>query len=155
MKEENIRENVKEVFATYLKKHQYRKTPERFAILDYIYSKEGHFHFDAEMLFAAMQDNYRVSLATIYNTLDLLEDINLIVKHKFSGQAAHYEKTFGSIAHSHLVCTQCGKVKEFTDKKIRTAIQAKSFSSFDVTHYSVYLYGVCKACRKKIEEQEK
>ncbi len=148
MKEENVRENVKEVFAQYLKKHQYRKTPERFAILDYIYSKEGHFHFDAEMLFNAMQDKYRVSLATIYNTLDLLEDINLIVKHKFSGQAAHYEKTFGSTAHSHLVCTQCGKVKEFTDKRIRTAIQNKTFANFDITHYSVYLYGTCKKCQK-------
>ncbi len=147
MKDEKIREEVKEVFSNFLVKNKYRKTPERFAILDYIYSQEGH--FNAEMLFKDMQDKYRVSLATIYNTLDLLEDINLIVKHQFPGQAAHYEKTFGAVMHNHMVCTQCGRVKEFSDKKIRVAIQNKTFSNFNVTHYSLYIYGICNKCVKE------
>jgi Fur family ferric uptake transcriptional regulator len=94
-----------------------------------------------------MQNEYRVSLATVYNTLDLLLDCGLIIKHPFVSQSAQYEKTFGNVIHSHLICTKCGSIKEFSDKKIRKAIQSKTFTSFDVSHYSLYLYGLCKVCR--------
>ncbi len=149
MKEQKIREEVKEIFTNFLKKNKNRQTPERFAILDYIYSQKGHWHFNAETLFTDMQDRYRVSLATIYNTLDLLEEVNLIVKHQFTGQAAHYERIFGATKHNHLVCTQCGQVTEFSDKKIRGVIQEKTFNNFDITHYSLYVYGTCNKCIKE------
>ena len=90
MKEEYSFEGIKEVFTEYLKKKEHRKTPERYAILEHIYQHEGH--FDAELLYNAMQKEYRVSLATIYNTLDLLLDCSLIVKHPFVGQTAQFEK---------------------------------------------------------------
>ena len=145
MKEEYSFEGIKEVFTDYLKKKQHRKTPERFAILEHIYLHEGH--FDAEILYNAMQKEYRVSLATIYNTLDILLDCSLIVKHPFIGQTAQFEKTFGNTIHHHLVCSKCGTVKEFADKKIRTTIQSKNFSTFEITHYSLYIYGICNKCK--------
>lgn len=145
MKEENSFEVVKEVFTEYLKKKQQRKTPERFAILEHIFMHEGH--FDAEILYNAMQADYRVSLATIYNTLDILLDCSLIVKHPFVGHTAQFEKTFGNTIHHHLVCSKCGAIKEFSDKKIRSVIQSKNFASFETTHYSLYLYGMCSKCR--------
>jgi len=135
------------IFTNYLVKNKHRKTPERFAILENIYSFQGH--FDAETLYNSMLDEYRVSLATVYNTLDLLLDAGVIIKHQFDGQAAEYEKSIGGSIHHHAVCMVCGSVREFTDKKIKRAIQSKNFASFESSHYSLYIYGVCKKCSKK------
>ncbi len=145
MKEDYSLEAVRDIFTQFLVERKHRKTPERYAILERIYSYDGH--FNADILYNAMKQEYRVSLATIYNTLELLLECRLIVKHQFGDQIAQYEKTFGSMIHNHLVCTKCGKVKEFSDKKIRSAIQNKSFVHFDATHYSLYLYGLCSKCK--------
>lgn len=145
MKEESTFDGIKEILDNYLIEKKHRKTPERYAILKEIYEHEGH--FNAEMLYNRMQNKYRVSLATIYNTLELLLECNLIIKHQFGEQVAEYEKTFGAGIHHHIVCTNCGKVKEFSDKGIRTAIQSKRFANFELTHYSLYLYGICKKCK--------
>jgi len=153
MKEDYSLDAVKEIFTQYLAEKKYRKTPERFAILERIYSHEGH--FNAELLYNDMQKDYRVSLATVYNTLELLLDCLLIVKHQFGDQIAQYEKTFGTLIHHHLVCTRCGKVKEFSDKKIRESIQNKTFAHFEPTHYSLYIYGLCGKCKEELEKEKK
>ena len=152
MKEELTFEAVRDVFTNYLQQKKHRKTPERFAILKQIFDNEGH--FDAELLYNHMQNDYRVSLATVYNTMDLLLDCGLIVKHPFAGQTSQFEKTFGNSIHHHLVCTKCGSVKEFSDKKIRTVIQSKIFSSFESSHYSLYLYGLCKKCQVLLKQKQ-
>jgi Fur family ferric uptake transcriptional regulator len=145
MKEEISYETVKEIFTDYLIKNKHRKTPERYAILEHINAFEGH--FNAEILYNLMQKDYRVSLATVYNTLELLMDSKLIIKHQLNGQYAQYEKMFGNNTHNHLICTRCGKVKEFTDKQLRISIQSRNFANFYPSHYSLYIYGLCKKCK--------
>jgi len=149
MKEEDSYEAIKDIFTEYLKKHHHRKTPERYAILEWIYSSEGH--FNADILYNQMQENYRVSLATVYNTLELLLECRLIIKHQLGGQFAQYEKVCGGNTHHHLICTNCGKVKEFSDKQIRVAIQSKQFAHFQTSHYSLYLYGLCSKCKEELK----
>lgn len=145
MKEEVPFESIRDIFTEYLKKHKHRKTPERYAILEHINSYDGH--FNAEILYNLMQKDYRVSLATVYNTLELLLDCKLIVKHQLGGQFAQYEKVFGNNTHNHLICTNCGKVKEFSDKQLRVSIQGRKFAHFYSSHYSLYLYGLCHKCK--------
>ena len=70
MKDDYSLDAVKDIFTKYLAEKKHRRTPERFAILERIYSYDGH--FNAEILYKAMKEEYRVSLATVYNTLELL-----------------------------------------------------------------------------------
>jgi len=140
-------EQIEEKFTNYLCKKKQRKTPERYALLDYIYNNEGY--FSAEQIHAALQETYRVSLTTVYNTLNMLIDCNLVIRHNFDKQKAFFERAFYETPHSYFVCCKCGAVKAFTDKQIRMSIKQKNFTNFKPSHWLLYIYGECKKCKKK------
>ena len=71
MESQNVKDTVKQIFTEYLNANGHRKTPERFAILDTIYSIDGHFDIDTLYSLMADQENFRVSRATLYNTIIL------------------------------------------------------------------------------------
>lgn len=145
MGDKNVKETVKQIFTEYLEANGHRKTPERFAILDTIYSINGH--FDIDMLYGLMmnQENFRVSRATLYNTIILLMDAKLVIKHLF-GNSSQYEKSFNIETHHHLICTQCGKVTEFQNETLKSAIASTKMNRFQMSHYSLYIYGICSKC---------
>ena len=76
--EENIKDTVKQILTEYLQKNGHRKTPERYAILDTIYSIKGHFDVDELYSYMAEKEKFRVSRATLYNTIILLIDAGLV-----------------------------------------------------------------------------
>lgn len=142
---DNIKDTVKQIFTEYLNVNGHRKTPERYAILDTIYAIDGH--FDIETLYSMManEEKFRVSRATLYNTIIILIDAKLVIKHQF-GNTSQYEKSYNIETHHHLICTECGKVTEFQNETLKKAVAGTKMTKFQPSHYSLYIYGICSKC---------
>lgn len=131
-------------FRTFLKERGQRQTPERFAILDELYTTADH--IDADSLYVRLkQKGVAVSRATVYNTLELLVQCSLVARHQFGQNQARYERAFSYWQHDHLICIDCNEIFEFCDPRLY-AIQQMigDIYGFKVTHHSLNLYGHCQ-----------
>ena len=149
----SVKETVRGTFEQYLQSKGLRKTQERFAILDAIYSITGHFTME-QLLESLESSKFRVSRATLYNTMELLVDAHLVVRHKFNNNS-QYEKACDTTTHFHRICMACGAVTEVSDDKLREVIENTQSRGFSVVHTSLYIYGVCSKCAAARRRKER
>ncbi len=153
MDKDKTKEIVKKIFTDYLTKKNCRKTPERYAILDFIYSGSGG-HFNMDSIYESMNNgNFRVSRATLYNTMQLLLECNLVLKHQFGSNLSHYERSYNNDFHHHLICAHCSEIKEYKDAELKELIQGKKIKHFTPSNYSLYIFGICNICSKNSKKK--
>ncbi|MBN1301672.1 MAG: transcriptional repressor [Melioribacteraceae bacterium] len=140
-----------EQFKKFLKQGKHRITPERFEVLDFAIEYKGHFAAD-ELFIKMKNNNSNVSRATVYNTLELLAQCDLLAKRNFGENKAYYESSFNRKNHDHLICTKCGRIQEFSNAKITQIVDEISEKfGFESTGYSFNIFGICNSdkCSKK------
>ena len=135
---------AEEIFRSFLKSGKNRITPERFEVLEAALEYDGH--FGADDLYILMKNsNSRVSRATVYKTLELLAQCDLLSKRNFGDGLTRFESSFKRQVHDHLICVDCGKIIEFTDPRIKQLPEEISDKlGFNFESYSFNIFGRCK-----------
>ena len=138
-------DSIETAFTKFLNEGKYRKTPERFAILRK--AIELHSHFDVDALHMAIEkDGYHVSRATVYNTVELLEKAEILKKNIFGQNSAIYEVHHDN--HIHLVCKQCGKIREIENAHIAEEVMQIEPDDFTPESFAITIYGTCSECAR-------
>ena len=149
-------DEVRSIFQAFLKKRNKRQTPERFAVLEEIYKTDDHVDAD-ELYLRLKQEGTRVSRATVYNTLELLMECELVVRHQFGKNQAKYERAYSYWQHDHLICMDCNELFEFCDPRLQSIQEmVAEIYEFDIKHHSLNMYGHCvrENCPNRPEDQE-
>lgn len=141
-----------ELLLQYITEKKLRRTPERFHLLKAVYDYDKH--FTADELYEHMKSKFRVSRATVYSNLDLFVQAGLVVK-TLVLNSVQYEKCLGMKPHHHMICTQCGAVKEFEDEKIDYAVNSIKYRRFKHNTYSLCVYGLCYKCQAKVNRAKR
>ena len=149
---ESDKATVKNILTSYLELNNHRKTPERYAVLDAVYSMSGHFTLEELGDMLNNERNFPVSRATLYNTLKLFMELRLVIRHRFQGQTK-YEACYDNNSHCHQICTVCGRVTELKSAIINKAIDSVHTKRFRKDGFTLYIYGICSTCQAKLTRQ--
>lgn len=143
---------LRELFTTYLTEKKLRKTEERYTILECICRFPGH--FDLCTLHQKLEEvNFHVSKATLYNTLEVLVDGGMIVRHQLNTQSVQYELRVLADTHFHLICSKCGAIREVKDATIKKEMGGLKISRFTPEFHVLYIYGLCSKCKYKLQRK--
>lgn len=129
-----------------LKNMGLKATFPRLKILD-VFRKADQRHQSAEDVYRALiAEDVEIGLATVYRVLTQFEQAGILMRSQFDGGKAVFELNDGD-HHDHLICTNCGKVVEFSDSDIEKRQQkiAKE-KGFALESHTMMLYGICSDC---------
>ncbi len=133
-----------EEFVKVCKEKGLKITPQRLAVYEILLRREDH--PTVEEIYEEVKEIYPfVSLATVYRTVETLEDLGFIKRVAYWGSSVRYDANIQE--HDHLVCIMCGAIM---DLKTNTGCKVpKKVNGFKVLSHSLYMYGVCPLCQQK------
>ncbi|MDP2077591.1 MAG: Fur family transcriptional regulator [Sulfuricurvum sp.] len=140
-------------FKQLLRDNGLKFTIQREVILEMLYSSDEH--LTPESLHHLIQEKHpdlNTGIATVYRTLSLLEDSDMVTSLSFGAQGKKYELG-AKDHHDHIICTQCGEISEFVDDEIETR-QKKIAEElgFLIQEHSMQIYGICQVCQSKMKK---
>ena len=140
---------VEKIFNNYLQQMKLKYTQERKTILKEVFSIHNHFEADELYLRLRQKNDNRISRATVYRTLPLLEESGLIRRVVFIDKHTHYENVYGHKHHEHLICLKCGRVIEFYKKSLEDKLEdvARENEFVHISH-KMEIMGYCRSCQK-------
>lgn len=137
-------------FKELLKKNSLKFTIQREVILETLYNSDEH--LTPEALHHLIQDKHhelKTGIATVYRTLSLLEESNVVTSLSFGAQGKKYELG-AKEHHDHFICTECSKITEFVDEEIEKRQHAiAKMLNFKMQDHSMQIYGICSECQTK------
>ena len=135
-----------------LRKNGYRLTPQRHAVLKTIAGSHDH-QTPAEIFERVRQDYPAIGLATVYRIINLLVDLKLICRMNTGGDSQSYLMRRPMEHHHHLVCSQCGRVVDFTNCDLSSLERQLSLNTgFNIEGHLLEVYGRCPDCSALISE---
>lgn len=144
-------DNLMEVLKERLKEKGFKLTPQRRAILDIIFENQGK-HLNTEEIYGLVKDKCpEIGLATVYRTLQLLEDMELVSRLNLDDGCSRYEFNSHDADHQHhhLICEACGNVIEVEiDLLEQLESEIEKVYHFKIKDHKVKFIGICSDCRE-------
>ena len=142
-----------QVLQRYMTEHGLKSTRQRSLIIDTFFEMPGH--LSVEDLWTKVRAlDPKVSVATVYRTMKLLNECGLAHARNFGDGQTRYEAAIGRHHHDHLICTRCGTIVEFENDRIEQLQDAVARKhGFTVTSHKMELYGLCRNCQRELSEQ--
>ena len=146
---------AREIFDSYLTRNRMRRTSERYAVMEAALLRPGLFCAD-DLHKALSGSSMRVSVATVYNTLDLLCKCSLVMRHKLNGHdQLLYERILpAQTADTRLllICRLCGKVKRLPAPRLGDIASPARTGTFSADSFCGYIYGYCRSCQRLLKQ---
>jgi Fe2+ or Zn2+ uptake regulation protein len=131
-----------------LKKHGYKATPQRLALLRAITGSREHLT-PVAIYNKARQEQPGIGLVTVYRTLNILAHLGLICEVKSAGENTRSYVASPLEHHGHLICSGCGRVADFTGCNLHDLEQQLSHDTgFTIQDHRLEFFGYCQDCRK-------
>lgn len=120
----------------------HRMTTSRRRVIDAVLAQDGHFTVDA-----ILHKTRRVGRATVFRTMKLLQDLNIVCRVLLDDGTLHYRLSTGR-HHHHLVCVECGRVEDFSQCDVESLVRdLQKATQYEVQAHWLEVYGRCQTCR--------
>lgn len=142
-----------ELLKKQLKDRGYKLTPQRRAVLDILIENEGRHLTTEEVYELVKKECPEIGLATVYRTLQVLEELNLVFKLNLDDGRNRYELVHGEEDHyhHHLICINCGKLIE-VEGDLLDALEKQIEKKYDfkISNHILKFFGTCSKCEEKL-----
>lgn len=149
--EKQIVSKPQEQLDRYIAEHNMRPSKVRNMVLEQVCLLSQP--FTADQLAKACEAE-RISIGTVYNTLSLFISAQILhaTQRQRGRTATEYELVTGAHNRIQMICQRCGRVANLRDKAIENLIERRKYSNFNEQHFSLFVYGECKHCRRPVKE---